>query len=844
MRIRNLIAGAALTFALTAGATTPDEYLEFLYSKISTPDSLDYSREFYKQNVDAALRAREEMPWGKSVPEREFRHFVLPVRINNEHLDSSRVVIYRELKDRIKDLSMEQAVLEINHWLHEKATYRPSDARTSSPLATMRTSFGRCGEESTFGVAAMRAMGIPARQVYTPRWAHTDDNHAWVEVWVDGKWYFLGACEPEPILNLAWFNAPAARGMLMNTRALGEYDGEEEVLEVTPLSTEINVTSNYAPVDVAKVTVVDKNGRPAEGAKVMFMLYNYGEFYPIATKVTDKNGYAELTAGLGDLIVWATDGKDFGIDKFTVGKGGTAKVVMDKDSDFTGSIDLTIVPPRQTGELPVPTPEQAAENTRRFIHEDSIRNAYMATFYNKESAAELARAKGWDVEKITELLPKAYGNHAAIVGFLEKADAQTPSRINEAIIFLNTLSDKDIRDVEPEVLDDHFFTGMEGLASSTLPVEKYIELVVCPRVYNEHLTTFRSQLKGKIANEDAYRADPAKWVEWVKSNIEVSPNPVMSKLYVSPEKVLEYRKDIPSLSRDVFFVASCRAMGIPAWLDKVNGRCYYLDAAGNTCEASFADQPAGNEEKTAKGTLKLDYTLTGNIEDPVYYTNFTLARIENGRPYLLEFDEGATWSRLFKDGTGVDAGQTLMVTGQRLADGGVLARATFFQIPENGEVELPLVIRQDKSKIQVLGNFNSESIYHDAETDTDKSILSTTGRGYYALGLLKPNHEPSTHVLNDIIASRDDLEKWGRKIIMLFPDKESFSRFKPSDFKGLPSNVVFGYDVDGNIASQLSELAPELPAVIIGDTFNRVVLISSGYTINLGRTMLDTIHKL
>ena len=61
-------------------------------------------------------------------------------------------------------------------------------------------------------VAALRSVGIPARQVYTPRWAHTDDNHAWVEAWVNGKWYFLGACEPEPVLNLGWFNGPAYRG--------------------------------------------------------------------------------------------------------------------------------------------------------------------------------------------------------------------------------------------------------------------------------------------------------------------------------------------------------------------------------------------------------------------------------------------------------------------------------------------------------------------------------------------------------------------------------------------------------------------------------------------------------
>lgn len=82
---------------------------------------------------------------------------------------------------------MYDAVLEVNHWCHEKVIYTPTDIRTSAPMATVKTAYGRCGEESTFLVAALRAVGIPARQVYTPRWAHTDDNHAWVEAWVDGN---------------------------------------------------------------------------------------------------------------------------------------------------------------------------------------------------------------------------------------------------------------------------------------------------------------------------------------------------------------------------------------------------------------------------------------------------------------------------------------------------------------------------------------------------------------------------------------------------------------------------------------------------------------------------------
>ena len=131
-------------------------------AEIELPDSLDYTSEFWLRNRQITERALKEMPWASSVPEREWKNFVEPVRVNNESLDTSRVVFYKELAPRVRNLSMREAALEINHWCHEKVTYRPSDSRTSSPLATMKTSWGRCGEESTFTVAALRATGLYA----------------------------------------------------------------------------------------------------------------------------------------------------------------------------------------------------------------------------------------------------------------------------------------------------------------------------------------------------------------------------------------------------------------------------------------------------------------------------------------------------------------------------------------------------------------------------------------------------------------------------------------------------------------------------------------------------------
>ncbi|MDR3047150.1 MAG: transglutaminase-like domain-containing protein, partial [Bacteroidales bacterium] len=238
------------------------EALEFLYAYMPLSDLADYDGDFFLNQVRYSFKAKDFFSWGKTIPEDVFRHFVLVYRVNNENLDTARMAFFNELKERVKDLSMYDAALEVNHWCHEKVAYRPSDERTSSPLATIRTSFGRCGEESTFTATAMRAVGIPARQCYTPRWAHTDDNHAWVEVWIDGKWYYLGACEPDVELNMGWFDIPATRTMMVHSNAFGKYVGTEEINLKTSLYSKINMLPNYTKTKRIKIKVINQNHEP------------------------------------------------------------------------------------------------------------------------------------------------------------------------------------------------------------------------------------------------------------------------------------------------------------------------------------------------------------------------------------------------------------------------------------------------------------------------------------------------------------------------------------------------------------------------------------------------------
>lgn len=711
------------------------EALEFLYAYMPLADLTDYSTGYYLQNVRASFTARNEMGW--NVPEREFRHFVLPIRANNENLDTSRVVFYRELKPRIEGMSMQNAILEVNHWCHEKLTYKPSDARTLSPLSSVVSSLGRCGEESTFTVAALRAVGIPARQVYTPRWAHTDDNHAWVEAWADGKWYFLGACEPEPVLDLGWFNSPASRGLLMHTRVFGSYDGPEEKVMIGPNFTEINLIDNYAKTARVDFTVVDENGSPVDSALVDFKIYNYAEFYPALSKYTDAKGRTFLTAGMGDMMAWASKNGRYGYSKVSFGKDTEVTITISDQHTFDPQ-SMMIVPPPETANIPDVTPEQRAENDRRFAREDSIRKAYMATFVQPDGTE-----KG-------RLLALSAGNHRVIAKFLEDHPDE------RALALLKSLSNKDLIDVTREILDDSYNAP---------------EAILCPRVENEFLSAYKSFFARSfgtgLQKEELLR--PANLIKWVNDSITMLRDPKAWSIPMSPAGVYQARM-ADARSRNIFFVALARTLGLDARKDPVTGKIQYKDA-GQWVDVDFE---ASSQVVAPTGTLVLNYEPTAILANPYYYSHFTISKIENGRTRLLTFDEGqvdmgggVSWANIFKKGTPLDVGDYVLVSGNRLSDGSVPVTMRQFSVREGETTTLDLRITIPEDRLSVIGSFDAETRYCMEPDAEPVSVLSTTGRGFYVIGFLTPRQEPSVHAINDLIAAKSGLEAWGRPILLL-----------------------------------------------------------------------------
>jgi len=789
-------------------AKTPGEReaLEFLYAYMPLADVTDYPAEFFLANVRKTFQAQQEMGW--DVPEREFRHFVLPLRTNNEDLDSARLVFYDELKARVQGMPMQEAILEVNHWCHEKMTYQPSDGRTHAPLASVKNALGRCGEESTFCVAALRCVGIPARQVYTPRWAHTESNHAWVEAWADGQWWFLGACEPEPVLNLGWFNAPASRAMLTHTKVFGPYDGPEEVVLRTPGYTEINLIGNYAQAAPVAFQVVSAGGTPVEGARVDFCIYNSSQFFPAVSKYTGPDGWTTLSAGLGDMLVWASKGGAYGFVK--VRFGVDTEAVIRLDSPMEVSELMAIVPPKEVVVLPEVSPELRAENDRRMAYEDSVRKAYMAGFPDRAGAEAFVAQQGLPPQAV-RLVEASAGNGATVMGFLREA----PDK-ERAVSLLASLSQKDLSDVPAGILWDSY-----NARESILP----------PRIESEFLSPYKGWFLENVpaALQEEFRGggDPGKGARailaWIRDNITVDEDPLFWDIPVSPVGVWEARVANPR-SRDNLAIALGRTFGIEMRRDRLSGAMLYRSDRWNAVDlesaADVADVPTGH--------VVLRYRPVEGIERPEYGRHFSVSRIVDGRPQTVFFGMGGR-----RGGASLEAdlpeGKYLLASGNRLSDGSTPVMVNLFQVRPGETREVPLVIETVLEELNVQGTFLPVGPLAGAD-------------GWYAAAVLDVGLEPTNHLLNDLSAERAALEKWGRPIYLVATSEAQLERLHSEIDSGrfgtLPSTVVFCLDADGSVLSGLTERLPlradQLPLVVVAHPDGRVVFTSQGYTIGMG----------
>ncbi len=808
-----------------------NEALKFLYAFMPLSDLADYNGEFFLSMVQSSIEARETMPWGKDIPEDIFRHFVLPYRVNNENLDTARQVFYRLLKNRVKGLPMEKAILEVNHWCHEHVTYKGADIRTSAPLATLRTGTGRCGEESTLLVTALRAVAIPARQVYTPRWAHSDDNHAWVEAWANGKWHFLGGCEPSPQLNQGWFAELARRAMFLHTKAFGFYTGPEEILHQKKHYAELNVLNRYADTKTICVHVKNESGLPIKKANVDFGLYNYAEFFPLASIETGSDGYCHFTTGLGDLIITASKNGMHNLKKVSVNTTDTLSLTLSNKNNAFQYQEINLFPP--VAKTPRPLSSEGMDACKqRLSFEDSLRMVYERTFISKGKTFEIANKLNLAPNKVWDFIYISRGNWLEIVRYLEYTNGNRNS-----LTLLENIADKDLRDTPAAILIDHLENFVLNIHDSN-PEEYLGKYILSPRIKNEIIVPYRSYFQ-KVFDEgfkNDCQSDYQVLVDWIDQNLVIDNENQYYDLPITPIGVFELKR-ANTESRNIFFVAVCRSFGIASRFDMAN-KIPQVYKNGLWHDIFFS-----NENRQARSaTISLKLEKDPGFE-PEYFIHFTLARIKESGFETLEFDYNRKWSD-FHDTIHLFPGQYMLTTGNRLASGEILSTLSFYDIQAKSHQVIPISVRSREYTIEKIANNHLDEIYN---IITGDEIIFPDDEPFVAL-FIDPDMEPTEHVFADLQKRIDDFNKINALFYFILPDMQRLTAFSQNTYKNLPLRSVFCLDKEKALLKLSTilqnDFVNDLPVILIYRKQGEIINYTSGYRLGLPDDVLNILKKL
>lgn len=689
------------------------ELIHYLRGALPTADQIELSDEALMKIVRHALRVRDEMPWGKAIPEWIFRAFVVFPRVNDERPAFYQETIHGELTARLKGLSMTAAAQEVNRWVCERATYQSTDDRTADALTVLRRTFGRCGEESTLLVSALRSVCIPARQVYAPRWSHCDDNHAWVEAWVDGDWHYLGACEPEIVMDSGWFTAAASEAMLVHTRAYGIEPEGERVENRIGSAYVINRTAAYAKTRLLTVKVLEK-GVPKPGVVVRFEIANMAELYPINEQVTNENGEASLLTGLGTMNLHVYD-----VDRYL-------RCCVDVQKCDSVTLDLA-----DAVEL-----EGASTFSQRAPRETKIQPSQFPEELLRAHAAVLERCERSRAERIAAFphadpdVAKAFGNHAEVEAFLADSRFDMPDKR----ALLSTLTYKDFGDITADTLADALAGALPF--RSSYPEAVWLEGVLRARVWNEPLSPARAALKA------AFPADSARSL-W-DALCDVIELCEMTPVTLTPDlRAMARAKKASPAALDVLFVATARANGIAARLNP------------GTMEKEIWD----GEWKSLLPARQTDAKLVlveKSGRELVYGVHFTVGVKCGGAFRTLSMNGAVLKGRLEIP---VFAGSYRVIACTRQIDGTYDGSILPAVIAPGEERQIEVVMPEDRSA-QLVQCVKLPKLMAGAKQ------LPEAGRPAI-IAQIAPGQEPTEHFLNELLEAKAAISESGADVYLL-----------------------------------------------------------------------------
>ena len=195
------------------------EAAAFLCDHLPERDVAKLTPEYLARNVALAVQARNQLPWGKDIPDDVFLNDVLPYASLDESRDDWREDFLNRFRKQVEGCkTATEAALKLTSGIEKELGVKYSTKRRAAnqgPAESIELKMASCSGLSILLTDALRSICIPARIVGTAMWTTKEGNHNWVEVWLPETkaWQFTEYNPDKAGLDHGWLLPDAARAI-------------------------------------------------------------------------------------------------------------------------------------------------------------------------------------------------------------------------------------------------------------------------------------------------------------------------------------------------------------------------------------------------------------------------------------------------------------------------------------------------------------------------------------------------------------------------------------------------------------------------------------------------------
>ncbi|MDZ4122167.1 MAG: transglutaminase domain-containing protein, partial [Candidatus Cloacimonadaceae bacterium] len=657
--------------------------------------------------------------------------------------------------------------------------------RDQSPLdITQKTLLGRCEEMQILFVAACRTVGLPSRPASTPFWAHTDNNHAWAEVFLDGAWHYTGDMDNAYHPDQTWFSG------LIDKTVLILADGSlpsvsDEVLVRGKYDSVINSTPNYTRERNRSIELsfIDEDGNSIPEVSIGVMVYNWSSLRPISYLKSDDKGSLTFSVGVGAFYLLAWKDSLVALQEIPAGSTEHRKVEIVLGKHLKASNVILDYPANHVEWLESPQSYKDEVSRIRGIWQKRVEDfAYSKTAISRDSL-------------YLQVWQRCRNNKHAFDNFLQ-TNKLNPAKIQPFMQYLNTMDEKFLWQADQDQFSDlyHFYILVEkrlkGLGN------REINSILSPSVHYEELP--RPFYKGKKPN-----LYPGYFFVKGKNDLQRLQNVInmLHKRYSidNPEAMpgllrLDITANQDILNAHQFKTLACsalRANGFAAEYTRIPNvvNIYFQDKWQyfDLDKREFRDQPKDGDAEQI--TVKL-HTLDEN-QNPINIdeSNLLLSFYQQGGLYHYNTQFAYQDAGMYE--VQLPAGTYLLQTGYRISD----SQTWYLLLPFDvfsGSTEMALEIVTTKYPVQwknidshlnavvlelekldyefaILGTYHQENTMRIAEELSKRArsfvimgseVLEKTGHPYLYSGAWTQLRRDAAHSATTITLRRTEEGKW------------------------------------------------------------------------------------